>query len=255
LRTSDQAKVKALIRELHLTGVRFKGELEPYSPERIISFGGNLVEDMLSKNGDADFWRLNLIMLGHGQDRAKNLYLKNGLKYDGQNVELGHCKLVILRGSSGLPQRLRKPRFNRTNQLAQLIAAGDVSLERLFYCAMEVEAKLSKNGISQYSMNMLCAIDRICTAPSLRGGGLGWYFIDNLPDLIHLYMGVRPGLFVLQCGDYNHESDKMGISKEEYIDKLVMFYEKCGFSLAESFLGECSVRNTMLKPLFTDVNK
>lgn len=149
-----------------------------------------------------------------------------------QNVSrvcLAHARFVVVKGFSSLPRELAVRRAGLNNYISVYGVCSDPTESMLLSEALHLDMSTCKGEYNLDGTSMLLIVDKVFVAESARCCGISEYIHTNLADISHVFIGVRPKLVILNCGDFSNEHVRLHITESEYKNILRKHYASVGY--------------------------
>jgi hypothetical protein len=179
-----------------------------------------------------------------------NVWGDGDSEFDGQRKQLGldlvrndessrarlaFARFIVVKAFDALPVDIAVRRVGLISYADTYNICDDVTERTLLEEAVRLDGE--STGGKPYALDgedVLLVTDKIFVAAPARRCGVSEYIQSNLADITHIYVGARPKLVVLNCGDFSNEHLNMGITEGEYKEILRKHYTKAGY---KSFTG------------------
>ncbi len=144
-------------------------------------------------------------------------------------ANIAYARFIVVKGYSSLPKELAVRRAGLANFISVFQICPDPTEEALLAEALRLDIETCKGEYNLDGMSMLLVVDKVYVAEAARRCGVSEYIHSNLADIAHVFIGVRPKLVVLNCGDFSNAHSNMGITEIEYKHILRKHYERTGY--------------------------
>ena len=145
-------------------------------------------------------------------------------------ANIAYARFVVVKGYPSLPTELAVRRAGLLNYISVFGLCPDPTETSLVTEALRLDIEMCKGDYNLDGVSMLLVVDKVYVAEAARRCGVSEYIHTNLADLAHVFIGVRPKLVVLNCGDFSNTHSNLGITEIEYKHKLRKHYERSGYN-------------------------
>ena len=150
----------------------------------------------------------------------------------GQGVSracIASARFVVVKGFAALPSQLAVRRAGLVNYVTVFGLCPDPTESMLLSEALRLDVETCKGEYNLDGKDMLLVTDKVFVAECARRCGVSEYIHTNLSDIAHVFIGVRPRIAVLNCGDFSNEHVRLGITEVEYKNILRKHYASVGY--------------------------
>lgn len=144
-------------------------------------------------------------------------------------ANIAYARFIVVKGYSSLPPQLAVRRVGLANFISVFGICTDPTEETLLSEALRLDIETNEGDYNLDGVSMLLIVDKVYVAEAARRCGVSEYIHTNLSDIAHIFIGVRPKLVVLNCGDFSNAHTSMGISEIEYKHILRKHYARTGY--------------------------
>jgi hypothetical protein len=142
---------------------------------------------------------------------------------------LAFARFVSVKAYDALPPGVSVRRAGLANYASVFGLCRDSAEYDLLLRAIHLDAEHSEGGYSLAGDTPLLITSVVYVAPCARRCGISEYIHTNLADIAHVFIGARPKLVVLNCGDFTGEHARLGITETAYKDMLRTHYLRIGY--------------------------
>lgn len=201
-----------------------------------VTHGDNSFVDELQRTGAADAVLGEFILRIDGDSESdfdsqrRKLGLQLSKSVQGvTRANIAYARFVVVKGYSSLPPQLAVRRAGLLNFISVFGICTDLTEETLINEALRLDVETTDGVYNLDGVSMLLIVDKVYVAEAARRCGVSEYIHTNLADIAHVFIGVRPKLVVLNCGDFSNAHTSMGITEIEYKHILRKHYERTGY--------------------------
>lgn len=144
-------------------------------------------------------------------------------------ANIAYARFVVVKGYSALPAELAVRRAGLSNYVSVFGVCQDPTENALLTEALRLDVETSVGDYNLDGTSTLLLVDKVYVTEAARRCGVSEYIHSNLADIAHVFMGVRPKLVVLNCGDFSNAHNALGISEVEYKHILRKHYARVGY--------------------------
>lgn len=144
-------------------------------------------------------------------------------------VGLAYARFVVVKGYSALPQTLAVRRASLSDFVSTFGLCPDPTESMLLDEVLHLDVETSDDDYNLDGTEMLLIVDKVFVCDCARRCGISEYIHSNLADLAHVFIGVRPHLVILNCGDFSNEHTRLGVSETSYKNTLKKHYSRVGY--------------------------
>jgi len=202
----------------------------------VVSHSNNSFLDEMQRTGVADavLGEFVLRIDGESESEFDSQRSKLGLQLSGPvhgvtRANIAFARFIVVKGYSSLPKELAVRRAGLTNFISVFGICTDQTESMLLNEALRLDIETNEGEYNLDGVSMLLIVDKVYVAEAARRCGVSEYIHMNLADIAHVFIGVRPKLVVLNCGDFSNAHTALGISEIEYKHILRKHYESTGY--------------------------
>lgn len=203
----------------------------------VISHNDNSFVDELHMTGasaDAVLGEFILRIDGESETAFDSQRRKLGLQLykpvDGMTkANIAYARFIVVKGYTSLPKEIAVRRSGLGNFVSVFNICPDPTESLLLQEALRLDIATSEGEYNLDGVSMLLIVDKVYVAEAARRCGVSEYIHTNLADIAHVFIGVRPKLVVLNCGDFSNAHKSLGITELEYKNILRKHYENTGY--------------------------
>lgn len=191
-------------------------------------------ELQMSGASDAVLGELLIRINGDGENEffSQRAQLGLNLQRVSQGVNracLAFARFIVVKGFASLPRSLSVRRAGLADYASVFGVCPDPTESMLLTEALRLDVETCEGEYNLDGVSMLLLVDKVYVAECARRCGISEYLHTNLADIAHVFIGVRPKLVVLNCGDFSNEHTRLGITEKDYKDILKKHYTRVGY--------------------------